>query len=333
MNRPRDKTPPRLGEFEMIARVFAPLARGVSGAFDLGDDVAILKPPPGHEVVLKTDSLIETIHFRHDDPASSVARKALRRALSDLAAKGAEPAAYLLALALPPWPEMAWLEEFGAGLAADQAQFGVSLVGGETNATPGPLTITITAVGYVPDGRLIRRKGARVGDLVFVTGTIGDAGAGLAILNREPGTLSSAEEFLISRYRLPVPRLAFGQALRGAAHSTIDVSDGLIADLGHVAEVSGVRIEVDVGAIPLSAPLRELGGDSLDSRSGAATAGDDYEIAFTAAEIAMEAIREATRLTATQVTLIGRVAPGYGVSLLDAGGAEISVERRGYTHF
>ncbi len=324
----------RPGEFELIARVFAPLAHGASGAFDLTDDVALLAPLPGHEIVLKTDSLIESVHFRRDDPPSSIGRKALRRALSDLAAKGAEPAAYLLALALPEWTDVTWLEEFASGLSRDQAEFGLVLHGGETDATPGPVTITVTAIGFVPADALVRRKGARPGDLVFVTGTIGDAGAGLEVLGAQSLPLTDpALEFLVSRYRLPVPRLAFGRALRGHASAAIDVSDGLIADLGHIAEVSQVRIEIDGAAIPLSPALLSQWGDGPDARIRAATAGDDYEIAFTAPATAAAMIREAARQTATSVVPIGRVAAGRGTALFDASGVEFPLERRGYTHF
>ncbi|HEX4157380.1 MAG TPA: thiamine-phosphate kinase [Rhizomicrobium sp.] len=324
----------RLGEFELIERIFAPLARGAPGAMDLADDVALLAPRPGCEIVLKTDSLIESVHFRRDDPPSTVGRKALRRALSDLAAKGAAPAAYLLALALPEWPDTRWLEEFAQGLSRDQQEFGISLFGGETNSTPGPVTITVTAVGFVPEDALIRRKGARSGDQVFVTGSIGDAAAGVAILVQEyPPSLDTAAEFLISRYQVPTPRLAFGRAIRGIANAAIDVSDGLLADLGHIADVSGVRIETDSSAIPLSSHLQGLWGTELDARIRAATAGDDYEIAFTAPAEASDAIREVARRTATNVTTIGRVVPGSTVAFLDSTGGEVPLERRGYTHF
>ena len=324
----------RLGEFELIARIFAPLARGAPGAFDLTDDVALLCPPPGHEIVLKTDSLIEGVHFRRDDPPSTVGRKALRRALSDMAAKGAESAGYLLALALPEWPDTKWLEAFGHGLSLDQAEFGVSLFGGETNATPGPVTITITAIGFVPEGKLIRRKGAAAGDLVFVTGTIGDAGAGLAVLTQHAAANSGpAWESLISRYRTPTPRLAFGRALRGCASASIDVSDGLLADLGHVADASGVRVEIEAEAVPLSPELQQFWGGDLDSRLRAATAGDDYEIAFTAPPSSVSVIRKIAGGTSTEVTQIGRVVSGLGVGILDGAGAEIPVKHRGYTHF
>lgn len=322
----------RPGEFELIAKLFAPLSRGVSGAFALTDDVALLEPKPGHEFVLKTDSLIESVHFLRSDPAGMVAQKALRRALSDLAAKGAEPSVYLLALALPSWPDMNWLESFAAGLAEDQARFECALAGGETNATPGPVTVTITAVGYVPHGALIRRNGATPGDSVFVSGTIGDAAAGLALLTTGDTPASAAgRDFLISRYRLPDPRLALGRELRGLASASLDVSDGLLADLGHIAEVSQARIEIDAARVPMSDALRELRGEGTSARALAAGAGDDYEIAFTAPRSA--AALEAVRRIGTQVTEIGRVVSGRGVALLDEGGNPIQVPRQGYTHF
>jgi len=324
----------RLDEFALIAKLFAPLTQNMPGAFALTDDVAVLAPPAGHKVVLKTDSLIEGVHFLRSDPPALVARKGLRRALSDLAAKGAEPCVYLLALALPPWPDMEWLRAFADGLGADQAEFGLSLVGGETNATPGPLTLTVTAVGYVPNCALIRRNGARAGDRVYVTGTIGDAGCGLRLATGNAATVSEgARAFLVSRYRLPIPRLSTGLALRGIASAALDVSDGLLADLGHVADVSGVRIEIDAAEIPLSTALRELWGDSIEARSRAAGAGDDYEIAFTAAAPGSPALSEIARRTSTAITPIGRVVAGHGVAFLDRAGKEILVETKGYTHY
>jgi thiamine-monophosphate kinase len=286
------------------------------------------------DLVLKCDSLIESVHFFRDDPPATLARKALRRALSDLAAKGAEPCAYLLALALPSWPDLAWLEAFAGGLAADQAEFGLSLVGGETDATPGPVTITVTAIGHVPQGALIRRNGARTGDVVFVTGTVGDAGAGLSLLKdgvRAPN--DEARDFLLSRYRVPVPRLALGRGLRGLATAAIDVSDGLMADLGHIVETSSVRIEIEAGRVPLSAALREFRGDGQETAIRAACAGDDYEIAFTASASATEAILDVARRTLTPVAVIGSVVSGSGAAMLDGTGQEISIGRKGYTHF
>ena len=322
------------GEFELIAELFAPLAADAPGAFNLVDDAAVFAPPPGHDVVLKADGIIEGVHFFASDPPLAIAKKALRVNLSDLAAKGAVPKGYLLTLMLPSTIDMAWLREFARGFAEDQKQFGVVLYGGDTDRTPGPLAISIQAFGIVPAGTMIRRNGAKPGDLVFVTGSIGDAGGGLAILRGEGAGADAADrDALIARYRIPEPRTAFGASLRGLAHASIDVSDGLIADLGHVAAVSNVRIVVDAPLVPRSDALARLWGNSDEAIGRAAASGDDYEIAFTAPAFAEEAIRSASRAAATPVTRIGRVEEGKGTVLLDAGGREIKLARPGYTHF
>ncbi|HEY1631239.1 MAG TPA: thiamine-phosphate kinase [Rhizomicrobium sp.] len=294
----------RRGEFAIIADLFAPLATH-RGAYRLTDDAATLTPPRGHELVITTDALVEGVHFL---PGDRIARKALRVNLSDLAAKGAKPIGYLVALSLPRKTSQAWLRNFARDLARDQKEFGISLLGGDTTSTPGPLTIAITAIGHVPKGKMLRRKGARPGDRVFVSGTIGDAGAGLALLKKN----RKSPKAMIERYRLPTPRLALGLALRGIATAALDVSDGLTADLGHIAEVSKVRILIDAARIP-----------TVHDPVFAATAGDDYEIAFTAPA--------GTRFKG--VTEIGRVERGQGVALLDAKGREIPLKKKGYTHF
>jgi thiamine-monophosphate kinase len=303
------------GEFALIADLFAPLA-SAKGAYGLTDDAATLTPPRGHELVITTDALVAGVHFFATDPPQMIARKALRVNLSDLAAKGAEPVGYLVALSLPRNVRYAWLKAFAAGLAKDQKTFGISLLGGDTTATPGPLTIAITALGIVSKGKMLRRKGARPGDLVFVSGTIGDAGAGLALLKKK----RSSPKALIARYRLPTPRLSLGLALRGVASAALDVSDGLVADLGHIAEVSKVHIAIDAACIP-------GGHDPVQ----AATAGDDYEIAFTAPSRA--AVMRAARKAGVIVTEIGKVERGRGMVLLDASAREIKLVRKGYAHF
>jgi len=308
----------RPSEFELIARLFAPLATA-PGAFGLTDDAALLPARAGHELIATTDALVEGVHFLSEDSPDSIAKKALRVNLSDLAAKGAEPAAYLLALSLPARLDLAWLEEFARGLGEDQQAFGIALFGGDTTSTPGPLTLAITAFGFVPVGGMIRRAGAKPGDGVYVSGSIGDAGGGLAVLQ---GGSGPAE--LVERYRLPMPRLALGLALRGIASAALDVSDGLIADLGHIAEVSGVRIVVEAARIPRSPALRALWGDGNEAILRAATAGDDYEIAFT--------VPPRDEIPAG-VSRIGVVEKGAGIVLLDAEGREIAVPRAGYRHF
>jgi thiamine-monophosphate kinase len=319
----------RPSEFALIAQLFAPLAEA-PGAFGLTDDVALLPARAGHDLVATTDALVEGVHFLADDPPDSIAKKALRANLSDLAAKGAEPAGYLLALSLPARIPMTWLEGFARGLGEDQRTFAVPLLGGDTTATPGPLTLAITAMGYVPAGAMIRRAGAKAGDGVYVSGTIGDAGGGLALLKGKEADIRGAGE-LIERYRLPSPRLALGRALRGVASAALDVSDGLIADLSHIAEVSHVRIAVEAGRIPRSSALRALWGDTPEAIVRAATAGDDYEIAFTASS--EEKVTDAAKLGGVAVARIGRVEEGSGVALLDSNGREIAVARGGFTHF
>lgn len=307
-----------MDEFDIIARFFAPLAG--EGAFGLKDDAAIITPPAGFDLVVATDGISEGTDFFAFDPPDCIARKALRVNLSDLAAKGAEPRSYLLNLSLPHSIAADWLAAFAAGLASDQAEFGISLLGGDTGATEGPLTIAVTAFGLVPHRKMIRRKGARPGDAVYVTGNIGDAGGGLAIFKREPHALADIErDWLTARYRLPEPPVALAPRLRNLAYAAIDISDGLIADLGHLAQASAVRVVVAGEEVPLSAPLRQLWGDQALLR--AVTAGDDYQIAFTGLP-GLEG----------PFTRIGHVEEGSGVALL-VGGKEIAVPHPGYRHF
>jgi thiamine-monophosphate kinase len=305
-------------EFSLIAELFAPLA-AAPGAFGLKDDAAAIPPRPGHDLVVTTDTVIAGVDFFATDPPELIAGKALRVNLSDLAAKGAVPAFYLLNLSLPGLPERPWLEDFARGLAADQKEFGLTLLGGDTGLTPGPLCISITAFGHVPEGKMIRRNGARPGDGIFVTGTIGDSGGGLAIIKGEGEELSAAHrDHLIARYLLPQPR--FDVALRSVASAALDISDGLIADLDHIAQASGVRVAIEAERIPRSPALRALWGETPEAILRAATAGDDYEIAFTATS------------APPGCTRIGRVEQGRGVALALAG-RPLAVPRPGYRHF
>lgn len=307
-----------MDEFGIIAKYFAPLAG--EGAFGLTDDVAVLPKRADHELVVTTDAITEGVDFFGFDPSDSIARKALRVNFSDLAAKGAQPVHYLLNLSLPHTITSDWLAGFADGLAQDQQQYDVTLLGGDTGATDGPLSISITAFGFVPEGKMIRRSGARVGDHVYVTGTIGDSGGGLAIFRREVHSLADIDrDALIARYRVPEPPVPFATTLRDIAHASVDVSDGLIADLGHIASASGVRIAVEGERVPLSAPLRALWGEGALSR--AVTAGDDYQIAF----CGPPGLRG-------PFTCIGRVEGGGGVALT-LGGREVAVPKPGYKHF
>jgi thiamine-monophosphate kinase len=320
-------------EFELIAEFFAPLATA-PGAFGLKDDAAVMAPRAGCDLVVTTDMIVAGVDFLAEDPPDSIAKKALRANLSDLAAKGAEPFAYLLTLSLPQ-ADRAWLGEFARGLRDDQEAFGCGLLGGDMSATPGPLSVAISAFGHVPSGGMIRRCGAMPGDGVFVTGTIGDSGGGLSLLRGAQAALSAEfRNTLVDRYRLPQPPVAFGASLRGLATAALDVSDGLLADLAHLAEASKVRVVVEGPLIPRSAALRALWGDGDEAVLRAATAGDDYQIAFTAPDSKEAAIAEAARdAQTTQVTRIGRVERGSGIALLDAQGREIAVSSKGFEHF
>ena len=273
----------RPGEFEIIARYFAPLARGFPGAYGLRDDAAVIAPAPGHELVAKTDAIVGGVHFFDDDPPDLVARKALRVNLSDLAAKGARPRAYLLDLMIPQRVDEAWIAAFAAGLAHDQAEYGVHLIGGDTDSTPGPVAIAVTALGEVPAGRIIRRGGARAGDELYVTGTVGDGALGLLAAKGQLSNIDDlAARFLVDRYRLPQPRVAVGPRLIGAATAALDVSDGLVADLRHLCETSGLDAVVDEADVPLSEAARAALHVKPSVMDAILTGGDDYEIAFAA---------------------------------------------------
>ena len=226
-------------EFELIARYFAPLARSFPGAYGLLDDAAVISPSIGTELVVKTDTVVSGVDFPPDTAPELVARKAVRVNLSDLAAKGARPRAYLLDFVAPATIDEPWIAGFAAGLAKDQGEFGIALIGGDMSSTSGPAVIAVTMLGEAPIGCLLRRGGAQPGDLLFVTGTIGDAALGLRVLQGAlPALECTAAEFLLNRYRLPQPRVALGPELIGLATAGIDVSDGLVADLRHICSVS-----------------------------------------------------------------------------------------------
>ncbi len=321
-----------LDEFQRIARFSAPLA--APEALGLLDDVAIIPGPPGEEYVLKTDAIVEGVHFLPDDPAEQVAQKLLRVNLSDLAAKGATPFGYLLMTALPKARDEAWLEQFAQGLKADQATYGIGLLGGDSVATPGPTTLSLTAIGRVAAGRALLRRGARAGDLVFVSGTIGDAALGvLAAKGRDLGVTPLDRAFLIYRYRLPQPRLNLGARLAGVASAAMDISDGLVADLGHLCDVSGVAGVIEAARVPLSLSgqaVLALDPAHLQTVLGG---GDDYELLFTAPPAAEARLQELSRAAGVAVTAIGRIEAGQGVKVLDGGGAEIALATKGYEHF
>jgi thiamine-monophosphate kinase len=270
----------RPGEDELIARYFAPLAAD-PGAAGLHDDAATASLAPGEEFVLTKDVLVAGVHFFADDPADLVARKALRVNLSDLAAKGATPGHYLLGLALPDDWDDAWLAAFAAGLAEDQPRFGVGLLGGDTTRAAGPLVLSVTALGVVPAGRAVRRSGARPGDVVAVSGAIGDAALGLALRQGRASADAiggEAADHLRRRYLLPEPRVDLAPAVRACASAAMDVSDGLVGDLAKLCGASGVGARIELERVPLSeAAARAVAADPA-LFDLAMTGGDDYEI-------------------------------------------------------
>ena len=324
------------GEFELIRKYFAPLASGEAGALGLTDDAALLSPPAGRDLVLTTDAMIEGVHFLPDQPPGLVARKLLRVNLSDLAAMGAVPLGYLVTAAWPEARDEAWVAGFAEGLGEDQAIFPVHLLGGDTTRTAGPVALSLTAVGTVPAGGGLKRGTARAGDLLFVSGTIGDSVLGLRVLRGELTALDDDDRAaLVVRHRLPEPRLALGQALldEGLATAAIDLSDGLVADIGHIAETSGVAACIEAAAIPLSAATgRAVAGDP-DLRAALFGGGEDYELAFAAAPGQAEAIAALAERLALPITRIGALEAGRGVTLVDESGAEVPLASAGWTHF
>ena len=311
------------GEFDLIARIRARVATRADVVLGIGDDAALLAPPPGRQLVVTADTLNDGIHFPRGTSPADVGWKALAVNLSDLASMGAEPAWCTLSLSLPQ-SDPAWIEGFLDGFLDLAGQHGIALVGGDT--TRGPLSIAVTAMGLVEPGRALRRDGARVGDEVWVTGTLGDAAGGLALLDREPVPA------LRARLDRPTPRVAAGRALAGIATACVDVSDGLLADLGHVCARSHVAARIDVDALPASAALMEVIGEA-DRIALQASGGDDYELCFTAPADAGADIGAVSAQLGLRITRIGRIVAGEGVHPVDAKSQPWSSPRRGYDHF
>lgn len=324
-----------IGEFDIIAKFFAPLAEA-KGAYGLLDDAASIAVP---EAVVTKDLLVEGVHFRAKDSRIAVAKKALRVNLSDLAAKGARPVGYFLGCVWPAGVKEEAIEEFAAGLREDQEQFRISLLGGDTTAHAAkgaPFMVSVTMVGALGPAGMIRRSQARAGDDVYVSGTIGDACLGLAALEGEFKPSPAHKSELVARYQLPSPRVSLGGALGGHASAAIDVSDGLIADARHVAEQSGVAIDIAADRIPLSEAAKAWLAKQEDADSAIArlcSFGDDYEILFTAPAQRRRSIEMASQVTKTPVARIGAVAKGEGVRLLNAAGKPVSAEAGGFDHF
>jgi len=334
----------RLNEFELIARFFVPLAAGEPGAFGLSDDAAAIALEPGHRMVVTTDTIVSGVHFVESDPPESVAAKALAVNLSDLAAMGAKPRAYTLSLALPKdWSSqetILWLEGFVCRLAWDQRKSEVNLIGGDTVSSPGPMCITLTALGAVRAGAELRRSTARPGDLIFVSGSIGDAALGLKYIAGElPDLPLEFGDALVNRYRFPQARTELGQQLVGIARGVADVSDGLVADLEHICVASNVSATIEASSVPLSSAARAAIDVNPDLLAVALTGGDDYELVFAVPPASADAIQAISKTSPTSLTAIGRADKpdaknlGTYAHVLGQNGSPLDLTIHGYQHF
>ncbi len=321
-------------EDDLIARTFASWAG--EGAHGLKDDAAQLKPKSGWDLVLTADALIAGVHFRPEDPAAAIGHKALAVNLSDLAAKGADPVAFLLTIALPADLAAGWLSEFAGGLRACAEAAGCRLLGGDTTRTSGPVAVSITAIGQVPQDRMVTRLNARPGDIVAVSGTIGDAALGLLVLQDGQSAAALGREHrdaLVECYLRPQPHLALAPAIRDHASAAMDVSDGLVGDLAKLLRASGVAGELDLGAVPLSDAAGALLALDPARLATAVTGGDDYEVLATVPADRFDALRLAAGAAGVTMTAIGRVTAGEGLVCRDGEGREVAFERASFSHF
>lgn len=317
-------------EFGLIAELFAPLSRGYDGAHSLRDDAAFIKQQPGKLLTVTTDTIVEGVHFLGGTAPGLVARKLVRVNLSDLAAKGAQPFAVMVNAAFPKDIGWDWLRGFAAGLKQDFDCFGLWLIGGDTVSIPGPLCLGLTAFGWCDPAHSPHRSGAGEGDDIWVTGTIGDGGAGLlAAQNKLPGGTAAESAFLKDRYDLPQPRVDFGVAMAPYVSASMDVSDGLVQDLGHICTASGLGAQVDVGGIPMSSAFTNAGFTPVQ----AIAMGDDYELLFTASPANAAVLRDCARTCNVDITRIGRMMQGSGVLCLDPKGRDVTPVSAGWRHF
>ncbi len=324
----------RRGEFALIEELLAPLAAGHLGAFGLKDDAATLRVPDGQELVVTADMTVAGVHFAMVDAPADIASKTLRVNLSDLAAMGATPRGYLMTIARPSSCNDQWMAEFAVGLKSDQDAFGLSLIGGDTVATAGPLTLSVTALGTVAIGSALRRNGARPGDDLYVSGTIGDAALALAISEAVGQRLGTSKaDFLRQRLVRPTPRISLGRGLVGVASSAIDISDGLVADLQHICDVSHVGADVRVDEIPLSEPTDEALLIEPDLIDHVLAGGDDYELLFTAAPSLSNRVTQAAHIAKVSLAKIGTITESTAIVLRRADGLVHRLGRTGYTHF
>ena len=329
-------------EAELIA-LLVPLTIGAGGAFGLKDDCASLTPRPGYDLVLKTDPVRAGVHFFPDDAPADIAWKALAVNVSDIAAKGAEPIAYLMALSFPEPPEREWMVRFASGLDTAQKSFGCQLIGGDTDRAPGPLTISITVVGEVPAKQMVHRFNARAGDAIYVSGSLGDSGLGLQLHKeakagrrdlRERWRLTDHYvESLIDRYLRPRPRLDLADTIRQHASAAMDISDGLVKDLGRMCKASGLAAEIDSALIEWSRPVARVISIQPELFSKIVSAGDDYEILAAVPQWELDAFRSKVRRTPTSMHRIGSFVEGSGVVVKRIDGTVISFDHTGWDHF
>jgi thiamine-monophosphate kinase len=334
-------TGPKVGGEEAIIQGFlAPLAAGYAGAFGLRDDCAAYTPTPGHDLIVKTDPIAEGVHFSADDAPEDIGWKALAVNASDLAAKGATPRAYLMALSFPAAPTRDWMQRFAQGLGDAQVAFGMHLIGGDTDRRPGPITVSITVFGEVPIGTMVRRGTAKAGDLLYVSGSLGSAAVGLAV-KQDPSlatawALDTAElDELTGRLYRPQPRLGLTAALRAHASAAMDLSDGLAKDLDRMCRASGVGAVVRLAAVPMSAGVARVVAADPKRWSAVVASGDDYEVLATIAPENAAAFKQAARLAAPDIPIscIGAIVAGSGVLLEQADGAPLALDRTGWEHF
>lgn len=333
----REKGPFR-GETELIANLFEPLARDYDGSLGLMDDAALLTPAPGEELVLTADMLVAGVHFLGDAAPADAAFKALAVNVSDLIAKGAAPEIYLLTIALPGKPDRAWLSGLTDGFADAQAAFGCVLAGGDTVSTPGPLTLSITAIGRLPDGGMVRRSGARAGDRVYVTGTIGDAAAGLNLLRDRDGAVADAigEEnagFLASRYWRPQPNPRLATVLREHASAAMDISDGLAGDFAKLCSASACAGTIEADRVPCSDAVLASLEAGLVRLEDLLSGGDDYEVLASVPEEKCAAFERAVAMAGSRATALGEMSAGAGAELTGIDGKPMRFSQPGYDHF
>ena len=323
-----------MDEFEIIRNYFRPLAQGYSGSLSLIDDAALVDVNPGHQLVITNDVLTAGVHFFEDDPAEFVARKCLRVNLSDIAAMGANPMIYFIALSLPKNIDHKGLKLFAHGLQHDQDTYKINLSGGDTVSTPGPLTVSVTMLGQIQVDKALQRSNAKLGDDIWVSGTIGDAGLALKIIKGEICVDDfGTRKFLIERFHLPEPRVTLGIGLIGIANSAVDVSDGLVADLENICNASGLGAVVQGSKIPLSDKLSLIAANSeVLSLSDILSGGDDYELIFTAPPKHAGDIKYLSEKIGLGISRIGTIVKGDCVRIIGTEGQELELENRGFRH-